>query len=46
MRLGNDALVVTTFLNTKTLSNQVYANAHALLSEVLNLEEKIALLPN
>jgi hypothetical protein len=40
MRLGNDALVVTTFLNTKTLSNQVYANAHALLSEAFKFRRK------
>ena len=44
MRLGNEALVITNIsrlLKQKTLSNQVYANAHALLSEAFfNLEEK------
>jgi tetratricopeptide (TPR) repeat protein len=44
MRLGNDALVVTNIsrlLKQRSLSNQVYADAHALLSEAfLNLEEK------
>lgn len=44
MRLGNDALVVTNIsrlLKQRTLSKQVYADAHALLSEAfLNLEEK------
>ena len=44
MRLGNDALVVTNIsrlLKNRALSNQVYADAHALLSEAfLNLEEK------
>lgn len=44
MRLGNDGLVITNIsrlLKQRALSNQVYANAHALLSEAfLNLEEK------
>lgn len=44
MRLGNDALVVkniTKLLDEQKLSNQVVANANALLSEAfLNLEEK------
>jgi tetratricopeptide (TPR) repeat protein len=44
MRLGNDALVVTNIsrlLKQRELSNQIYADAHALLSEAfLNLEEK------
>lgn len=44
MRLGNDALVVkniSKLLDEKKLSNQVVANANALLSEAfLNLEEK------
>lgn len=44
MRLGNDALVVTNIsrlLKNRALSNQIYADAHALLSEAfLNLEEK------
>ena len=44
MRLGNDALVIkniTKLLDEQKLSNQVVANANALLSEAfLNLEEK------
>ena len=44
MRLGNDGLVITNIsrlLKQRALSNQVYADAHALLSEAfLNLEEK------
>jgi len=44
MRLGNDGLVITNIsrlLKTRSLNNQVYADAHALLSEAfLNLEEK------
>lgn len=44
MRLGNDGLVITNIsrlLKQRALGNQVYANAHALLSEAfLNLEEK------
>jgi hypothetical protein len=36
MRLGNDGLVITNIsrlLKTRSLNNQVYADAHALLSE-------------